>query len=65
MIANFQGRRVLNEQVMWGIGIVVAVALAFLAPAAYRRFRSRTQVQKTNFGSASIQSGRDTKINDK
>lgn len=47
------------ELVLWGIGIVVAIVLAFYG---VKKVRSSTQVQKTGSGSTSIQSGRDTKI---
>lgn len=50
-----------NSLILWAIGLAVAIFFGVLGLRAYRSKRS--QIQKTNSGSISIQSGRDTKIN--
>lgn len=47
------------ELVLWAIGIIIAIVLAFYG---VKKVRTSTQIQKTGSNSTSIQSGRDTKI---
>ena len=49
----------MQELVLWSIGVVIAIVLAFYG---VKKVRTSRQVQKTGSGSTSIQSGRDTTI---
>ena len=46
--------------VLWGLGILISILLAFLAVKKINK--SRKQIAKADSGSTVIQSGRDTRI---
>lgn len=49
-----------TDLILWGLAVVIGLVATFMVA---KSVRTRKQVQKTGRNSVSIQSGRDTKIN--
>ncbi|MFC3690965.1 hypothetical protein [Chenggangzhangella methanolivorans] len=52
-----------NDLILWGIALIVSIIFAIAGIKAYRKYHR--QDQKVGSGGIGIQSGRDTKINDR